>query len=135
VGGERQGAASSPTIDGWVSEVKAQVDPAATGMVLVHQGVVRGTSKTGEQVAAMVLGVDRRRLDELLAEARGWPGVQAVRVWVNEGTLAVGDDIMKVLVAGDSGDRVHAAMQRLVAAIKGAVVSETELGVKGPRQT
>ena len=125
--GERHGAADDPAIDEWVAEVKAQVDLAATGMILIHHGVVRGTAKTGEQVAAMRLEVDRGRLDEVLAEARRWPGVQAVRAWVNEGTLAVGDDIMKVLVAGDFGERVHAAMQRLVATIKGEVASEIEV--------
>lgn len=130
--GERR-VAGSAGIDEWVREVRQQVDLAATGMFLVHQGVVRGTSKTGEQVAAMLLEVDRGRLDEVLAEARRWPGVQAVRAWVNEGTLAVGDDIMKVLVAGDFGDRVHAAMRRLVATIKSEVVSETEVRVDGPR--
>ena len=32
----------------------------------------------------------------MLAEAGTWPGIFAVRGWVNEGSLSVGDDIMKV---------------------------------------
>jgi len=128
--GRRQGARGDLVlIDEWVREAKLLVDPNATGMFLVHQGVVRGTSRSGERVLGMELTADRDRLEALLAEARCWPGVQVVRAWVNEGSLAVGDDIMKVLVGGDRGDRVHAAMRRLVAAIKAEVVSESEVRV------
>jgi molybdopterin synthase catalytic subunit len=75
----------------------------------------------------MVLRADRQRLEDVLAEAETWRGVYAVRGWVNEGRLAVGDDIMKVLVAGDIRENVSAALQRLVTVIKNDVVSESEL--------
>jgi len=39
----------------------------------------------------------------------------------------VGDDIMTLLVAGDVRERVFAALERLVATVKGEVVTETEL--------
>lgn len=114
-------------IDDWIGEVKAQPDLAAIGMILAHQGIVRGTSRSGEPVRGMMLRSNRARLEEVLAEARTWPGVCAVRGWVNEGQLSVGDDIMKVLVAGDVRDNVFAALQRLVALIKSEVLSESEL--------
>lgn len=50
-----------------------------------------------------------------------------MRGWVNEGTLPVSDDIMKVLVAGAIRDNVFAALQRLVSLIKNEVLSESEL--------
>ena len=74
----------------------------------------------------MLLHVDRRRFDEALAEARTWPGVIAVDGWVNEGDLGVGDDIMKVVVAGDIRENVFGALQRLVGIIKKEVVTESE---------
>ena len=114
-------------LDDWIGEVKAQPDFAAIGMILAHQGIVRGTSRSGEPVRGMMLRSNRARLEEVLAEARTWPGVCAVRGWVNEGSLSVGDDIMKVLVAGDVRDHVFAAMQRLVSLIKSDVLSESEL--------
>ena len=46
---------------------------------------------------------------------------------MNEGRLAVGDDIMKVVVAGDVRGNVIGALQRLVGIIKDEVVTETEL--------
>ncbi|HTX67929.1 MAG TPA: molybdenum cofactor biosynthesis protein MoaE [Thermoleophilia bacterium] len=110
-----------------IERIKARPDAAGIGMILAHQGIVRGTSKTGEPVTGMDLAVDRRRFDGALDEARGWDGVVAVEGWVNEGRLAVGDDIMKVVVAGDVRGNVIAALQRLVGIIKEEVVTEAEL--------
>lgn len=112
--------------DDWVDEVKALPGSSGIGMILVHEGVVRGTSRSGDPVTGMVLSMDRVRLQKALEEAATWPGVFAVRGWVNEGPLVVGDTIMKVLVAGDIRDNVFGALQRLVACIKNEVVSETE---------
>lgn len=117
----------APDIDTWIDEVKAQTDSQAVGMILVHKGVVRGTSRSGEPVSAMMLTVDRNRLDEILAEAGSWKGIVALRVWVNEGLLSVGDDIMMILVAGDIRENVFDALQRLVSRIKTEVVSELEI--------
>ena len=87
---------------------------------------MRGTSRAGDAVHGMLLHVDRRRFDDALAEARAWPGVIAVDGWVNEGDLRVGDDIMKVVVAGDIRENVFGALQRLVGIIKKEVVTESE---------
>ena len=115
------------TIDDWIDEIKGAPEAAGIGMILAHQGIVRGTSRSGEPVRGMQLDADRERLAAALAEAATWPGVVALRAWVNEGSLAVGDDIMKVVVAGDIRDNVFAALQRLVTIIKTEVVSESEL--------
>ena len=89
-------------------------------------GIVRGTSRSGEPVRGMTLRCDRDRLEEALAEAATWPGVVAVRGWVNGGDLRVGDDIMKVLVAGDIREHVFEALRHLVSLIKTDVVMESE---------
>ena len=75
----------------------------------------------------MVLRVDRGRLDGALAEAGTWAGVIAVEGWVNEGELAVGDDIMKIVVAGDIRENFLGALEQLVGTIKTEVVTESEL--------
>lgn len=109
-----------------IARIKARPEASGIGMVLAHQGIVRGSSRAGDPVRGMHLAVDHRRFAEALDEARTWPGVVAVDGWVNEGDLRVGDDIMKVVVAGDIRENVFGALQRLVAAIKSEVVTESE---------
>jgi molybdopterin synthase catalytic subunit len=118
---------NTPDVNEWFADIKAQARSDEIGMMLVHRGVVRGTSRSGEPVAGMKLSTDHRRLEEVLAEARAWQGVVAIRAWVNEGRLSVGDDIMAVLVAGDIRENVFGALQRLVTLIKTEVVSESEI--------
>jgi molybdopterin synthase catalytic subunit len=110
-----------------IERIKAGPDAAGIGMILAHQGIVRGTSKSGGPVSGMDLCVDHRRFTQALDEARAWDGVVAVDGWVNEGRLAIGDDIMKIVVAGDVRGSVIGALQRLVGIIKDEVVTEAEL--------
>lgn len=116
-----------PDMNAWIDDVKTEPGAPGVGMMLMHRGVVRATTRSGEPVSSMDLSVDRDRLAGALEEALGWDGVIAVRAWVNEGHLLVGDDIMAVLVAGDIRDNVFAALQRLVGIIKTEVVSEHEI--------
>lgn len=117
----------APDIDDWIRDVKSRPGSAAIGMILAHQGIVRETSRSGESVTGMSLGADSTRFEEVLAEAGTWPGIFAVRGWVNEGDLSVGDDIMRVVVAGDIREHVFEGLQRLVSLIKTEVLTESEL--------
>ena len=64
--------------------------------------------------------------DAAVAEALTWEGIEYVKVWLNEGELTLGDDIMYVLVGGDIRPRVIDALQSLVGTIKNECVSEVE---------
>jgi molybdopterin synthase catalytic subunit len=110
-----------------ITRIKAGPDAGRIGMILAHNGIVRGSSRAGGPVAAMDLGVDAGRFARALDEARTWEGVVAVDGWVNEGHLEVGDDIMKIVVAGDIREHVLDALQRLVGTIKKDVVTEAEV--------
>ena len=72
-----------------------------------------------------------RRVAEKVAaaveEARRMPGIYYVRVWLNEGRLDPGDDIMLVLVGGDIRPHVVDALQHLVGVLKSRCVFEREL--------
>jgi molybdopterin synthase catalytic subunit len=96
-------------------------------MYLVHNGVVRGTARDGSPVSRMDLSYDRDRLVEVIEQVRARAGVVAVRVWVNEGMLEIGDDIMYALVAGDIRENVFGSLQELVRLIKTEVVKEWEI--------
>ena len=53
-------------------------------------------------------------------------GIFLVRVWLNEGQLELGDDIMYVLIGGDIRPHVIDALQFLVGKIKNECVTEIE---------
>ncbi len=114
-------------IDGWIKEIKGTCDPQEVGMILVHNGVVRGTSKRGDSVGGVVLTYDRELLDSAIKEFRKREGIAEIKAWINEGELRVGDDIMYVLVAGRFRTDVLPALQELLTVIKTKVVREKEI--------
>ena len=61
-----------------------------------------------------------------MKRAREMPGIHYVRVWLNQGELEVGDDMMRVLVGGDIRPHVVDALQALVEEIKTNCVNEKE---------
>ena len=125
----------SPSIDQWLREAKA--DPAALdcGMFLVHNGTVRQTAKArvrqgkqdAEAVTGMVFRYDPEKVDRAVEAVKQMEGIYYVRVWLNEGELSLGDDIMFVLVGGDIRPHVIDALQALVGTIKNECVVEQEV--------
>ncbi len=125
----------SPSMDAWLKAAKADPRAAQVGMFLTHNGVVRQTAKAkvrfGEEGTKMVTGMhfsyDQAKVDAIIEEAYKLEEIYYIRVWLNEGTLNVGDDIMYVLIGGDIRPRVVDALQYLVGRIKNECVVETEL--------
>ena len=115
-------------IEQWLAEVKKTADPEGLGMVLVHNGVVRGTSKQGKPVSGMNLSYDEEKLRRLVSEQKRKDGIVDIKVWINRGELKVGDDIMLVLVAGRFRTDVVPVFESLLSTIKGEIVNERELG-------
>ncbi|TGE34387.1 molybdenum cofactor biosynthesis protein MoaE [Desulfosporosinus sp. Sb-LF] len=123
-----------PSIDVWLKEAKT--DPAALqeGMFLVHNGVVRQTPKAkvrqgiddGSMVKGMEFAYDAAKVDAAIIETYKMDGIFHVRVWLNEGQLELGDDIMFVLIGGDIRPHVVDALQFLVEKIKSECVTEIE---------
>jgi len=124
----------SPSIDEWLKEAKK--DPAALqeGMFLVHNGVVRQTPKVkvrqgiddGSLVKGMEFSYDADKVEAAIDETYKLDGIFYVRVWLNEGHLQLGDDIMYVLIGGDIRPHVVDALQFLVGKIKNECVTEIE---------
>ena len=124
-----------PSLDQWLREAKAEKDAPLCGMDLAHNGTVRQTARAlvrnraedTAPVSGMHFAWDRDKVARALEEARALPGIYHVRLWLNEGDLALGDDIMLVLVGGDIRPRVIDALQFLVGKIKNECVVEQEI--------
>lgn len=125
----------APSMDQWLREAKAEKTSSNCGMYLFHNGVVRESAKAKVRcgavdtlpVTGMQFSYDRERLEAARKAACAMPGIYYVRVWLNEGRLQVGDDIMLVLVGGDIRPHVVDALQSLVGTIKETCVMEKEL--------
>ena len=126
---------SIPSLDLWLREAKQDPSAPLCGMYLAHNGTVRQTARAlvrlGEQNTSPVTGMrfsyDAERVQLAVESARSMEGIFYVRVWLNEGELDLGDDIMLVLIGGDIRPHVVDALQALVGRIKSECVVEQEL--------
>ncbi len=117
-----------PSIEKWIEEVKRDCDPNNVGMILIHNGIVRGSSKVeGKRVRGIRLSYDRKLLEETLKSFSQRDGIEKVKAWINEGELKTGDDIMLVLVAGRYRTDVLPTFEGLIEKIKREIVREEEL--------
>lgn len=124
-----------PSMDVWLKEAKAHESAPKIGMYLTHNGTVRQTARArvrqGDETAKPVTGMrfsyDREKLDAVIADTYRMEGIYYIRVWLNEGLLEPGDDIMYVLLGGDIRPHVIDGLQYLVSRIKSECVTETEL--------
>ena len=113
-------------IEQWIAEIKKDSPPEGLGMILVHNGIVRASSKGGLPVGGMKLSYDHKALDATVKRFKSREGIADIRAWINEGDLKVGDDIMKVCVAGRFRTDVLPVFQELIAFIKNEIVKEEE---------
>ena len=123
-----------PSMDAWLREAKAHPDADKVGMYLTHNGVVRGTAKArvrlgaqdAQPVTGMTFSYDEAKMEAAVAETLAMDGIYYARAWLNEGELAVGEDIMFVLIGGDIRPHVVDALQYLVGKLKSECVIEVE---------
>jgi len=113
-------------LTGLIDRIKSHPDYAKVGMILCHNGVVRGTSRDGRPVSGLAVTVDREALEDILAQQKQRPGIVDILVEVRGGSLKVGDDIMFIVVAGDLRDHVIPVLEDTLNAIKKLVTRKTE---------
>ena len=125
----------SPSIDQWLKEAKAHESAPKIGMYLTHNGTVRQTAKAKvrygaedtQEVTGMIFSYNEEKVNAVIADTYKMEGIYYIKVWLNEGQLTMGDDIMYVLIGGDIRPHVVDALQYLVGRIKTECVKETEL--------
>ena len=113
-------------IDRWVEEIKQTTNPEELGMILVHNGIVRGTSKSGKPVQGMKLSFDEKKLKSVIPIFKQRKGITEVRVWINAGNLKVENNMMLLLVAGRFKNDVLPVLEELLALVKNEIVTEEE---------
>lgn len=110
-----------------IDEVKNHPDAAQIGMILSHTGIVRGASRDGRRVSGLTVSVDHDKLRQIVDREKQSPGIVDIRVEIVENEpLSVGDEIMRLVVAGDIRDNVIPVLERTLDAIKATVTQKTE---------
>lgn len=127
--------AAPPSLDEWLREAKSAPDAGKCGMYLTHCGSVRESARArvrdGDETAAPVRGMrfsyDREKMRAAVDETLSMEGIYCVKAWLANGELAVGEDIMRVMIGGDIRPRVAGALEHLVGRLKTECVTEEEL--------
>ncbi|MEE4241730.1 MAG: molybdenum cofactor biosynthesis protein MoaE [Desulfopila sp.] len=113
-----------------IQQVKKHPDYHKSGMILCHNGVVRQSSRDGREVHGLSVKVDREKLDDIIATQKKRQGIVEILVSINEGkNLAVGEDVMVLVVAGDIRETVLEVLSDTLNQIKATVTSKTEFFV------
>ena len=110
-----------------VDTIKKHPDYNRAGMILCHNGIVRGTSRNGHTVSGLTISVDYNKLHHVIETYKQQPGIIDILVEIADNRyLKVGDDIMLLVVAGDIRENVIAVLNDTLNAIKTSVTNKTE---------
>jgi molybdopterin synthase catalytic subunit len=101
-----------------IQSFKDHPDYNKMGMIASHLGVVRENSLTGREVKGIEIAFDRDMIDRIISETNEMQGIYQVMVEVSEGELKVGEEIMAVVVGGDTREHVFPALMEAVNRIK-----------------
>jgi molybdopterin synthase catalytic subunit len=114
-------------INSMLDSIKRNPDFDKAGMILCHNGVVRGTSRDGRAVKGLRVAVDKRKLEQIVVAQRKIAGIVDIKVEIAaDRDLAVGDDVMLLVVAGDIRENVIAVLTDTLNLIKTTVTNKTE---------
>ncbi|OIO04601.1 MAG: molybdenum cofactor biosynthesis protein [Desulfovibrionaceae bacterium CG1_02_65_16] len=98
------------------------------GMILVHNGVVRGWSrKDHSDVVAVEITPDHEKIKALCAEHQKRPGIFRAFAVAKGGLLKPGDDALFIVVAGDIRENVKPVLADLLDRIKSEAMTKREV--------
>jgi len=110
-----------------IDKIKRNPEYDRVGMILCHNGVVRGTSRDGRKVSGLKIAVDHTKLMKIIDENKKRPGIVEILVEIAENKeLSIGEDVMLLVVAGDIRDNVIMTLNDTLNAIKTTVTKKTE---------
>lgn len=118
-------------IQAMIDQIKQHPEAGKIGMILCHNGIVRATARDGRAVSGLRIAVDHDKLREVISQKKQTPGIVEILVEIDEGKdLAVGDDVMGLVVAGDIRETVIAVLTETLDTIKTVVTQKTQYFVE-----
>ena len=109
---------------------KMKQDPAFAknvGMVLIHNGTVRGWSRSDHSsIGRVEVAVDQAKIEQIRCEIEKQIGIYKVVVEARSGVMQPGDDLLFLIVAGNIRENVKPAFARLLDRVKVEAISKKE---------
>jgi len=102
--------------------IKEEIEKKVEELILIDVA-----EETVEFIAKDTICRQVANRDDKLKEFSKREGIFQIKVWINEGELKVGDDIMLVLVAGRYRRDVLPTFEELIDKIKKEIVKEEEV--------
>lgn len=101
------------------------------GMVLIHNGTVRGWSRSDHsKVGSIEITVDQVKAEQIRQEIEQMPGIYKIVMEARGGLMAPGDDVLFLVVAGDIRENVKPALSILLDRIKSEAVTKKEFAAE-----
>jgi molybdopterin synthase catalytic subunit len=109
-----------------IQEMKSHPASTSMGMIAAHLGIVRGSALDGRVVTEIDVSFDRAVVSQIINDINSMKGIIDVKVEYSEGRLKVGDDILAVVVSGDTREHVFPALMSAVNRLKKEASRKTE---------
>ena len=106
--------------------IKAHPDFHKAGMIATHLGIVRSFSRDGSPVVGLDVKFENEKVEEIKQDIKSRPGIVDIIIETNTGSLKVGDEVVAVMVAGDTRDNVFPALTDAVNRIKSEAAVKKE---------
>ena len=101
----------------------------SVGMILAHNGVVRGWSRKDHSgVGSVKVSVDQDKVAAICAEIESRDGIFRAVAEARSGEYVPGDDLLFLIVAGDIRENVKPALADLLDRIKSEAITKQEIG-------
>ncbi|MGC9194048.1 MAG: molybdenum cofactor biosynthesis protein MoaE [Syntrophobacteraceae bacterium] len=117
---------NKPTLNDIVDKIKGRADFSKAGMIACHNGVVRGSSRSGQVVEYLDIDVDVNKWETIVEELRAEPGILALETYLFTGRRFVGQDVMYIAVAGDIRENVLPVLEKAINRLKSEAVKKRE---------
>ena len=115
-------------LDRMIDEIKGMPGFADhVGMLLCHEGVVRNWSRDKrESVSVVRVEVDQSRVEKLRQQFEEHPGIFKVAIETEEGLRYPGDELLRLVGAGDIRENVIPVLTELLDRMKGEAIHKKE---------
>jgi len=98
------------------------------GMVLVHNGVVRASSRRdGRQVTALDVAPDPGAIEAIRRDCLNRPGIFEIIIEARAGRFEPGDDLLFIVVAGDLREHVKPVLAEVLDRVKSGPIAKREI--------